>query len=371
MEWTYRQPVEIHFGRGKLDYLPEAIRKTGARRGLLVTSPSFVRRGIAARIMDLCGDTLSGIYSGVSPNPDVAECDACADMLRSGQCDIVVAVGGGSVIDCAKAAAAVCRGTAPAAGYLDGNPLPAGILPLIAVPTTAGTGSEVTSVAVLSDHRRGIKAPLSSDGFYPRIAIVDPSLTDTMSPYMTACTGFDVLCHAIEAYWSRNHQPVCDALAVQAANLVLGYLPAAFADPADTEARDQMAEASVMAGLAFAIPKTNCAHVCSYPLTARYGIPHGEACAMTIDRFIRLNGRKGSKRAVSMARSLGFDGPDALADAVHELKVATGMRLDLKEFRLGEADVASLAEACMHPNMRNNAAEVTSADLLQLFKDLV
>lgn len=371
MEWTYRQPVEIHFGRGKLDYLPKAIRKTGGRRGLLVTSPSFVRRGIAAHLMELCSDTLVGVYSNVSPNPDVAECDACADMLRRERCDIVVAVGGGSVIDCAKAAAAICRGTAPAAGYLDGNPLPAEILPLIAVPTTAGTGSEVTSVSVLSDHRRGIKAPLSSDGFYPRVAIVDPSLTDSMSPYMTACTGFDVLCHSIEAYWSRNHQPVCDALAVKAARLVLDNLPSAFADPTDTASRDRMAEASVMAGLAFAIPKTNCAHVCSYPLTSRYGIPHGEACAMTIDRFIRLNGSKGSERTMSLARSLGFYGPDDMAHAVHELKVATGMRLDLKEFHLGEADVESLAAACMHPNMRNNAVEVTFSNLLQLFEDLV
>ena len=371
MAWTYRQPVEVHFGRGVVEYLAEAIKRIGGHRGLLVTSPSFVRRGIVGDLAVRYGSAVVGIYSAVSPNPDVTECDACAAMLRENGCDFVVALGGGSVIDCAKAAAAVCRDTLPAAAYLDGAQLPASVLPIIAIPTTAGTGSEVTSVAVLSDHARGLKAPLRSDGFYPKVAIVDPALTDSMSPRMTACTGFDVLCHAIEAYWSRNHQPVCDALAIQAARLVLDNLLKAFDEPADTVARDRMAEASVTAGLAFALPKTNCAHVCSYPLTSRYGIPHGEACAMTIDSFIRLNGRKGSDRAATLAHALGFDSPDALADAVHSLKTATGMRLDLKEYRLGAAEVESLARACLHPNMRNNPVYVTLDDLLQLFSDLV
>ncbi len=370
MEWGYRQPVDVHFGRGILDSLPDAVDRLGGHKGLLVTSPSFVSRGVAGRLVDMCGGRLAAVYSGVSPNPDVTECDACAAMLRDGGCDFVVALGGGSVIDCAKAAAAVCRADAAAAEYLDGRPLPSDVLPIIAIPTTAGTGSEVTPVSVLSDHSHGIKAPLRCDGFYPRIALVDPSLTDSMSPYMTACTGFDVLCHAIEAYWSRRHQPVCDALAIQVARLVLDNLLRAFTEPTDTEARDRMAEASVTAGMAFALPGTNCAHVCSYPLTGRYNIPHGEACAMTIDSFIRLNGRKGSDRAVSLACALGYDSPEVLADAVSALKSATGMRPDLSEFHLGDADVESIAAACMHPNMRNNPVEVTYDELLQLFRAL-
>ena len=284
--------------------------------------------------------------------------------------DLVVALGGGSVIDLAKAAAMICLTSDSIADYLDtGRVLPEARLPLIAIPTTAGTGSEVTDVSVLSDHVRRLKVPLKSASLYPVVAIVDPELTYSLPPHLTASTGFDVLSHAIEAYWSLHHQPVCDALAVHAAGLVLRYLKAAFEEPLSAVAREKMAEASVMAGLAFTLPRTTSVHACSYPLTNLLGIPHGEACALTLDRFIRLNAA-GCERVEALARLLGYAGSGALADAVVSLKHVTGMRCDLCDFHLSDEQLNELVLGSQHPNLRNNPIEITPDMLRELYVSL-
>lgn len=371
MYWYYQQPVCIHFGQGVLRKLPEVARSLGGKKGLLVTSKSFVRSGASARILQESEGLLAAVFGQVSPNPDVKECDACAALLRQGHCDFVVALGGGSVMDSAKAAATLCLTDDPAARYLGtGEVLPQAHLPLIAIPTTAGTGSEITCVSVLSDHSRGLKSPMSSDGFYPAVALVDPELTYSVPPYLTACTGMDVLCHAIEAYWSRHHQPVCDALAVHAARLVFEYLPVAYAEGRDAEAREKMCEASVVAGLAFTLPKTTSAHACSYPLTNLLGIPHGEACGLTIDYFIRQNAELGCARVHELARLLGYADAGALADAVGALKTALHLRTDLHDLHLSEAQQAQLVQGSKHPNLLNNPVEITESMLRRLYSGL-
>lgn len=371
MDWEYQQPVRIRFGQGIVRCLAEEIKKLGAENGMLVTSPSFVKRGISDKIIEFSGGRLKHVYSKVSPNPEVKECDECAGQMRRAGCDFVVAMGGGSVMDCAKAAATFCLCGKSSAEYLGSSlPIPSEHLPLIAVPTTAGTASEVTCVSVLSDHERGLKSPLVSDGFYPTLAVVDPELTYTVPPHLTACTGFDVLCHAVEAYWSRKHQPVCDALAVHAARNVLTYLHRAFADGHDTEARTGMAEASVIAGLAFNLPKTTSSHACSYPLTNILGIPHGEACALTLTYFIRLNAELGCERVDRMAGLLGFDSAEEMARHIDKLKAETGMMRDLRSFNLSKSQLEQLVEGSMHTNLKNNPIEITEEMLREMYEAL-
>lgn len=370
-DWNYAQPVRISFGAGKIKTLAQEVRRFGGSRGLLVTSPSFERRGMAQKIVEDCGGLIADVFSRISPNPDVKECDACVEALRSLRADFVVALGGGSVLDCAKAAATFALTGEPSRKYLCGElPVPEAHLPLIAVPTTAGTGSEITCVAVLSDHERGVKAPLNSDGFYPALALVDSELTHSVPPHLTACTGFDVLCHATEAYWSLHHQPVCDALAVHAARLVLENLKVAYDNPTDALARDRMAEASVIAGLAFTQPKTTSSHACSYALTRILDIPHGEACALTIDYFMRLNAREGCGRVHSFARLLGYADAYALADAYATLKRETGVKSDLRAYRLTNAQVEALVEGSQHPNLRNNPVEITPQMLRAMYQSM-
>lgn len=371
MAWNYKQPVEVIFGRGSLDRLGEVIDKVGGKRGLLVTSRSFARDGgVASRALELACGRLVDIYSAVSPNPDVKECDACIESIRHHDCDFVVALGGGSVMDCAKAASVLCRGDISSAEAVAGSPLPASHIPVIAVPTTAGTGSEVTSVSVLSDHERGLKVPLNSPEMYPAVALVDPLLTLSAPPHLTASAGLDALCHAIEAFWSRHHQPVCDALAIEAASLVMNNLERAVKHPDDVDAREKMVLAAVIAGMAFAIPKTSAPHACSYPLTNRLGIAHGEACALTLTWFLRFNADKGCERLRRLSAALGYETPEALATAIDSLAVAVGAMRSLVSFNLSEEEIENLEKACMHPNLRNNPVDVTVEDIHELFRYL-
>lgn len=372
MIWNYMQPVTIHFGNGRIRELGGEIEKLGGSRGILITSPSFVKRGMVDQISKDGGGRIAVVYSSVSPNPDVTECQTCVDMIRAHNCDFVVAVGGGSVLDCAKAAAVMCTAEYPVRAYMqDASLMPQTRIPLIAVPTTAGTGSEITCVSVLSDHELGVKKPLVSDAFYPALALVDPELTYSVPRHITACTGMDVFCHSVEAYWNRNHQPVCDALAVHALRLVLENLRTAYDEPDNALAREKMAEASVVAGLAFNLPKTNCSHVCSYPLTNLLGIPHGEACALTIDHFMRINAAGDTDgRILQLAKMLGFENAFELADAVAELKAYIGVMPDLKQFAIDDEMLEKLVQISMHPNMRNNPVDITEDMLREMYQKL-
>lgn len=370
MNWNYLQPVVIRFGNSRIGELGDAIRALGGSRGILITSRSFEKRGMAEKILCESDGLLVCAYCSVSPNPDVCEVQACIDQIHANDCDFVVALGGGSVMDCAKAAACMCTACLPAADYMDGLKLPDSALPLIAVPTTAGTGSEITSVSVLSDHVRGVKKPLASDALYPKLAIVDPELTYSVPRHTTACTGMDVLCHAIEAYWSTKHQPICDALAVHAARLVMENLRTACSEPENAQAREKMAEASVIAGLAFTLPKTTGSHACSYPLTNLLGIPHGEACALTIDHFMRINAPGDDGRILSFARMLGFDDVYALADGITALKRDIGIMENLKGFDISDEMLEKLAEGSKHPNLYSNPTHISDQMLRELFLKL-
>jgi alcohol dehydrogenase len=244
-------------------------------------------------------------------------------------------------------------------------------LPLIAVPTTAGTGSEVTCVSVLTDHADGKKSPIVSDGFFPSYAVIDPELTYTMPPKVTAGTGIDVLAHALEGFWSKGHQPICDACAQHAAGLVFKYLYKAYLNPTGEEAREKMCEASLIAGLAFTLPKTTASHACSFPLTNLHHIPHGEACGMTLDYFARINakGEEGA-RIEDLAKNLGFRDAFDMADEIHRLKEKMGLRNDLKDLHLSEEEIAELVRISRHPNLYNNPVEITDEMLDEMYHAL-
>lgn len=369
MNWEYLQPVVIKFGNGIRKELKTVAESLGCKDGLLVSDPFFVSSGLAEQIVAESEGILTGIYGEVSPNPDVTEVDACAKVIREKKHGFVVALGGGSALDCAKAAASICLTKDSIRKYHGtGEAMPQEHLPLIAVPTTAGTGSEVTCVSVLTDHANGKKCPIVSNAFYPSVALIDPELTYSMPPKVTASTGIDVLCHAIEGFWSKGHQPVCDALALHAAKLVFAYLKRAYTDGSDTEAREKMAEASVIAGMAFTLPKTTASHACSFPLTNIHHIPHGEACGLTLDYFARINAKAENGRLEGFAQELGFPSVDKMADAIHTLKEELGLRNDLKDLQLNEEQIEELVRISRHPNLYNNPVEITDEMLRKMYR---
>ncbi|KAB7789402.1 iron-containing alcohol dehydrogenase family protein [Bifidobacterium cebidarum] len=372
MLWDYQQPVAIRFGNGRVREIKDVAAEMGlADGGLLVCERFFAKNGTAEKIVKDSEGAISEIFSDFSPNPDVTEVDKAASLIRSKHLKFVVAMGGGSAMDLAKSAASIALTNDSIAEYHGtGKAMPQEHLPIIAVPTTAGTGSEVTCVSVLTNRALGKKAPIVSDGFFPSVAIIDPELTYSVPPHVTASTGMDVLSQAIEGYWSKGHQPICDACAIHAAPLVFKYLPIAVAEPDNAEARQKMCEASVIAGLAFTLPKTTSSHACSFPLTNIHGIPHGEACGLTLDWFARINKDAQHGRVQEFARAIGFEDVDAMADAIHELKVKVGLRTGLKDLNLSAEQIADLVRISRHPNLYNNPVEITDEMLQDMYEHL-
>ncbi|WP_143881949.1 iron-containing alcohol dehydrogenase family protein [Bifidobacterium longum] len=372
MLWDYQQPVAIRFGNGRVREIKDVAAEMGLTEGgLLVSEKLFATNGTAEKIVKDSEGTISEIFSDFSPNPDVTEVDKAAALIREKHLKFVVAMGGGSAMDLAKSAASIAFTNDSIADYHGtGKAMPQEHLPIIAVPTTAGTGSEVTCVSVLTNRALGKKAPIVSDGFFPSVAIIDPELTYSVPPHVTASTGMDVLSQAIEGYWSKGHQPICDACAIHAAPLVFKYLPIAVAEPDNAEARQKMCEASVIAGLAFTLPKTTSSHACSFPLTNIYGIPHGEACGLTLDWFARVNADAQHGRVQEFARAIGFKNVDAMADAIQELKVKVGLRTGLKDLNLNAEQIADLVRISRHPNLYNNPVEIADDMLQDMYEHL-
>ena len=365
-EFAYSEPVRIFFGEGERKRLKEIAGSLGLSRGILIADAFLAKNGVAEEIAK--DAHLCAVFSEFAVDPDIKAADAAADLARENGVDHIVALGGGSAMDLAKFLS-VAVGSGRSAEELFYGEIPERSIPVIALPTTAGTGSEVTGVSVMSDKSRGVKKPLSSPAFFVAAAVVDPVLTLTLPPFATAVCGIDAVAHALEAYWCRRHNPVSDALAEKALKLLFGGFDRAYDDGSDLGARTDMSMGALLAGMAFAPTRTAAVHACSYPLSEMFGMPHGEACAFTLDLFTRLNSRIDRERMDALAHSLGYASPDALADEIARMKAKTGMRSTLAE--IGCGDIGALAEACAgHPLMLNNVKAFSAEELKAAFGGL-
>lgn len=369
----YEQPVPIDFGADKIKDLPTILEKYKFQKGLLISAPSMVRNGVAQKIMDASNGKIKAIFSNIQPNPTVQNTDDCVEALVEHKCDFAIALGGGSILDCAKVACFVATTSYTTEVYFTKQqPITHKGLPLIAVPTTSGTASEITNVSVLTDTKRGIKAPLASEFLYPIYALVDPMLTLSCPQQVTASSGLDVLAHSLEAFYGKKHQPYTDLAAEYAAKLVFENLLVAYHAPNNLEARINMSLASVTAGMAFNLTQTAAAHACSYPLTQNFGVPHGEACALTLPTFWKLNSiGKESKRLEAFSRRLGFEDSIDLANRIDEMKKDMQMCLTIEDAGVKtEEDLKLLVANSFAPNMQNNPVDVTPELLENLYKSI-
>lgn len=362
--FLYSQPVKIRFGVGSFDRLGDTLDELGVQRAVLVCGRHFAPQAEALRSRD---GRFKAVFSGVEQNPQLAGVEETVRLCREQRADAVIGIGGGSAMDTAKFAAAVAPNEGEAIDYYCGARSldAASRLTMIAVPTTAGTGSEVTQVSVISHGSE--KKTINHPAFMPAAAVVDPALTWSVPPRTTMNTGLDAMAHAIEGYWSVNHQPITDVLAIEAVRLVLENLERAYTDGSDRDARSAMSFASLLGGLSFAQPKTAACHACSYPLSELYHLPHGEACAFTLDSFVRLNA---DERLERLARGAGLRDTEELAERIAALKELGGLRRRLSELN-GEVDVPALAAACAkHPLMNNNPRKLSVEELAEMFEKL-
>lgn len=375
MEWEFMLPVKLVFGNGKRKDLKKYINEIGGTRGILVCSKSFAKNGTADEFVKMSGGLIKGIFSDVRPNPTTDNVDSCVKLMRELDADFAVALGGGSPMDCCKAACAIAKGDDVIRSYhTGGKAINANeAIPMIAVTTTSGTASEVTNISVLTDVALNLKNPMNDPAMYPKIAVIDPELTLTVPKQITASTGLDVLAHAVESYWATIHQPVCTACSIYSARLVFEWLEKAYNNPNDLAPREKMAEASIVAGVAFSHPRTTGSHACSFPLTNIYGVPHGEACAFTLDYFIKFNADNADAdgRITALAKDCGFENPYAMADEIHSMKKRMGMKTRLSEIGcVTDEQIRELTKKSMSMLMTRNPIPLTKDDIYTMYQKL-
>lgn len=375
MNWEFNLPVKLVFGNGKRHNLSKYIDEIGGKKGVLVCGKSFVKNGVADAFMNHSNGRIKAVFSDIRPNPTTDNVDDCVKLIREINADFAVALGGGSPMDCCKAACAIAKGSDVIRSYhSEGKPVAAEeAIPMIAFSTTSGTASEVTNISVLTDVEKNLKNPMNDPAMYPKIAVIDPELTLSVPKQITASTGLDVLSHAIESYWSTLNQPVCTACSIYSARLVFEWLEKAYNEPDNLEAREKMAEASIVAGVAFSHPRTTGSHACSFPLTNIYGLPHGEACAFTLDYFIKFNADNADKngRITALAKDLGFDSPYAMAEEISAMKERMGMKSRLSQIGCKtEEQISELTEKSMSMLMERNPVVLTKENIYEMYKNL-
>jgi phosphonate metabolism-associated iron-containing alcohol dehydrogenase len=330
MAYQFHNPVAVRFGLGSIEELPIVL---AGRRAVLVTFPEAEGLGLVKRLRSILGDSLVAIEDEVEPNPDVFQLRGMYSRFwrEHGDCETVVAVGGGSAIDTAKA---LMVGTA--SGHFDelvgllikGDPFePHRVKKLIAVPTTAGTGSEVTPWATVWDRENGKKHSLHLAETWPEAAVIDPELMLTLPTAVTVQSALDALSHALESIWNVNANPISDTFAVSGAKEAMETLPALIKSPADVRLRAAMALAALKAGMAFSNTKTALAHSISYEMTLRFGVPHGIACSFTLPMVLERAVGVDSGRDGVLSSIFGTDltkAPARLAAFLEGVGVKTG-----------------------------------------------
>lgn len=371
---------EFVFGCGSRKLAGRYALNLGARHALLVTDPGVIAAGWAGDVGDVLSE--NGIdystFSALSPNPKDEEVMAGAKVYAASGCDVIVCVGGGSAMDCAKGIGIVSSNHKHILEFEGVDRVPVPSPPLICIPTTAGTSADVSQFAIINDTAERVKIAIISKAVVPDVALVDPETCFTMDPYLTACTGLDALVHAIEAFVSQAHGPVSDLHALEAVRLIHGNLLACLGSPNDTEYRTNMMLASLHAGLAFSNASLGAVHAMAHSLGGLKDLAHGECNAILLDHVIAFNYGEAEERFARIGQAMGIDlrgmeqrvRKQALLDEVRRLKRAAGVARTLSERSVSRADVSDLArKAYADPCIVTNPRRPTVRDIEVIYEE--
>ncbi len=372
---------KIVFGNGTFEQLAEHIRNLGGKKPLVVLDNSLSTGGLGDRVsayFEKAGMDVT-VFDKVAGEPPLELADEGAAAAANGQCDTVVGIGGGSTMDVAKAVAVITANKGKAKDYLGLNKVPGLGLPTIMVPTTAGTGSEVTFTSVFIRKDLNKKEGMNSPYLYPGIALLDPELTLTIPSAVTATTGIDALCHAIESYTSIIASPMSEMVSLEAIDLISSSLRTCVHNGSDLEARGQMLLGSLYAGLGLANAGVTAVHSLSYPLGGVYGIPHGLANTLLLPAVMNFNLPGALEKFAVIAEVMGEPTDDLSLNeaaglavgAVENLIDDCGIYDSLETLGIKEEDFPKLAEAAMtvaRP-LANNPCKVTKEDAIAIYND--
>ncbi len=353
LHFSVYQPTRVVYRDGAVREVAIECQRLGIERAMVVTDRVMRERtDVLARVEEALGPRLGGVFDGVIPDTGVEIVDEGARLAGELGCDGLVSVGGGSAIDTAKGMAIVMTEGGSIRDHQGAGRLARRQTAHVAVPTTAGSGSEVSRYIVVKDQRAHEKLHFIEDRIIPDTAILDPSLTLAMPPQLTAATGMDALTHAIEAYTSRHKNPISDGLALQAIKLIGHNLPRAVAEPQDKLARGQMLVAANIAGMACNSASVGLVHAMAHVVGARHGVHHGTANAICLPHVIRFNSDELGHCYRDVAEALGVDardlgdemGGEAAAQAVAQRAARIGLPPKLRDVGVPQNDLEACAE---------------------------
>jgi alcohol dehydrogenase class IV len=345
------------FGRGALTSLGDEIRLLGGTKALVVTDPGIRAAGLLDRVVaQLETDGIAQrVFADVTPDPAIEIAEASVEAAKVFAPDVIVGFGGGSCLDIAKLTSVLLINGGPVERYFGIEQVPKPGIPLILIPTTAGTGSEVTSISVLADTRKRVKKGIVSAYLSAKTALLDPLLTLGLPPHVTVYTGLDALVHAIESYTGRQSTYLTEPLALEAVGLIARHLRKAYADGSNIDARSGMLQASLLAGMAFSNTQTAGAHACALSLGARFNLPHGVATALMLPAVMRFNSIAAPEKFARIARA--FDMPlkgltpmqraGRAVEAVEALMCDVGFQRGIERHGVRRAHIPDLADSAM------------------------
>ncbi|NWA25689.1 iron-containing alcohol dehydrogenase [Pseudomonas gingeri] len=365
-------------GRGAIEQLADELTRLNVDHPLIVTDAALVKSGTVDLALAHLGGRTYEIFDRVLPDPEIAIVEDCMRAYREGGHDGLIGLGGGSAIDIAKSVGAYAGYHGTLEDLFGIDQVPRKGPPLIAIPTTAGTGSEVTNVAILSDKQAQLKKGIVSDYLLPDVALVSPQMTLTCPRSVTAASGVDAMVHAIEAYLSLNASPITDALAIGAIKLIATALPKAYANPANLQAREEMATASLMAGMAFGNAGVGAVHALAYPLGGRFNIAHGVSNALLLPYVMSWNKIACVERMQEIAVAMGvnvaglslIEAADKAVAAMTDLCAAVEIPAGLSSFGVPLDAIPSMAEeaAATERLMRNNPRRLSAVDIEKIYR---
>ena len=300
---------EIVYGAGAIQLAGRHARNFGATKVLIVSDPGVQQYGWTEKVKQSLSE--AGIdystFTDVSPNPKDHEVMAGAEFYRHEACDLILAVGGGSPMDCAKGIGVVATNGSRINNFEGVDEIPVPVPPLICIPTTAGSSADVSQFAIITDTGRKVKFAIISKMVIPDIALIDPQTTVTMSPDLTAATGMDALCHAFEAFVSTASSPLTDMAALSSVRLIVDNLLGAYREPENSRFRENMMMASLMAGLAFSNASLGLVHAMAHSLGGALGLPHGECNAILLEKVVMYNYKYSAEKYDQLAETMGQD----------------------------------------------------------------
>ena len=368
---TLLMPKSIIFGTNTIEELPKLAKSFGERVALVYGGRSFSQSGTRERLMEIFEKDRIDVHEigGVPHDPDENLVDKTVSAVRDIKPHFIVGIGGGSVIDTAKAASIIATNGGKVRDYWEGKQFTEPSIPYIAVPTTSGTGAEVTKNAVISSDDRTFKRSIRSELMVPDIALVDPSLTLSLPPRTTADTGLDALIQNIEAYTSKNSGPITDTFAHKGIELAGRYLVTAYRDPGDLEAREALSLSSLYGGITLLNAGLGLAHGLSHPIGIRFGVPHGRACALVMPKVIEYNyeARKDKYDEIGLLIGKVKNGAEAFSRLLDDLEVQTG----LGSYGIKEEDIPTIVSESKGGSRNYNPISHTDETVEKLLQELL